>query len=223
MQAHPSQKERIVFLINNTNQCISVLRERRVPPADLNYFQDLLQRQIGVFVEAELAQHFMPLINFVKKTEVSVGTPCTWRVAVLHVPRVPFQADAAALSHGAGGAAGAAVGAGGAAGAGGGGGGAAGLPPGVTPPVDAAVAETLVRDFGRVWRDSMAAINASVLKYFASFANGMEILKQVLTQLLLYYTRFQQIIKTSCPSLESRMVKVAEMFTEIRKYSVAGV
>jgi hypothetical protein len=29
------------------------------------------------------------------------------------------------------------------------------------------------------------------MKYFSNFHNGMEILKQVLTQLLLYYTRFQ--------------------------------
>ncbi len=57
--------------------------------------------------------------------------------------------------------------------------------------------ETLARDFTRTWKQAMGAINSSVSRYFTNTRDGMEILKQVLTQLLLYYTRFQ----VPCPVL----------------------
>ena len=62
--------------------------------------------------------------------------------------------------------------------------------------LDEVLVEGLVRDFSVNWRSGIQQINDNVLAYFANFRNGMEILKQVLTQLLLYYTRFQEIIKS---------------------------
>ncbi|KAF8822156.1 Vps52 / Sac2 family protein [Cardiosporidium cionae] len=57
--------------------------------------------------------------------------------------------------------------------------------------------ENLVLQFKTVWKKRLKDIQTIVMGDFTNFTNGMEILKQVLTQVLLYYTRFQQII-TKC-------------------------
>jgi len=156
--------------------------------------------QTAVFVEEELGSHFQPLISFVRTTEADV--------------------HAIALSSGRGGGAGAGAGASGASG-----GGARAteskLPEGIVPRVDHAVADTLARDFTRTWKQAMAAINSSVSRYFANPRDAMEILKQVLTQLLMYYTRFQEIIKRCFADspLERSLVRVQEIFAEIKVYS----
>jgi hypothetical protein len=50
--------------------------------------------------------------------------------------------------------------------------------------VNTQVVESLVQNFQANWKSSMEEINRNVLSYFSNFRNGMEILKQVLTQLL---------------------------------------
>lgn len=88
--------------------------------------------------------------------------------------------------------------------------------------VDEALIETLVREFAANWRSGIQQINEDVLKYFADFRNGTEILKQVLTQLLLYYTRFQDIIKkvfTRPPAFSRDVVSTATILLEIKRYS----
>ena len=51
----------------------------------------------------------------------------------------------------------------------------------------------------------------------------MEILKQVLTQLLLYYTRFQDIIRKvwgrQQPPFSKEIISTATILDEIKKYS----
>ena len=49
----------------------------------------------------------------------------------------------------------------------------------------------LAREFASTWKRGIELINADVGKLFEDVHNGTELLKQVLTQLLLYYTRFQ--------------------------------
>lgn len=46
--------------------------------------------------------------------------------------------------------------------------------------LDEALVESLVREFASSWRTGIQQINDDVLKYFANFRNGMEILKQVI-------------------------------------------
>lgn len=90
------------------------------------------------------------------------------------------------------------------------------------PAVEEGAVESLVRDFASNWKTGIQQINDNVLKYFANFRNGMEILKQVLTQLLLYYTRFQDIIKKSWsrpPSFSRDIVSTATILVEIKRYS----
>lgn len=88
--------------------------------------------------------------------------------------------------------------------------------------LDESACEVLVREFASNWRTGIQQINDDVLKYFANFRNGMEILKQVLTQLLLYYTRFQDLIKRSFgrpPSFARDIVSTATILMEIKRYS----
>jgi vacuolar protein sorting-associated protein 52 len=88
--------------------------------------------------------------------------------------------------------------------------------------LDDALVEGLVRDFSVNWRSGIQQINDNVLAYFANFRNGMEILKQVLTQLLLYYSRFQEIIKKSWsrpPAFSRDIISTATILMEIKRYS----
>lgn len=88
--------------------------------------------------------------------------------------------------------------------------------------LDEGLVEGLVRDFSVNWRAGIQQINDNVLAYFANFRNGMEILKQVLTQLLLYYTRFQEIIKRCWvrpPPFSRDVVSTATILMEIKRYS----
>jgi vacuolar protein sorting-associated protein 52 len=88
--------------------------------------------------------------------------------------------------------------------------------------VDEKTVEGLVRDFAANWRGNIQTINDNVLQYFGNIRNGMEILKQVLTQLLLYYSRFQDIIKKSFarpPEFTRDIVSTATILMEIKRYS----
>ncbi|RHY22316.1 hypothetical protein DYB32_009536, partial [Aphanomyces invadans] len=82
--------------------------------------------------------------------------------------------------------------------------------------------EKIVREFNAQWKAGIETIHANVMKYFSNFRNGMEILKQVLTQLLLYYTRFVDVVKKSWarpPSFSNDIVTTQEILYEIKKYS----
>lgn len=88
--------------------------------------------------------------------------------------------------------------------------------------LDEATVEGLVREFAASWKSGIEAINQDVLSFFSNFRNGMEILKQVLTQLLLYYTRFQEIIRKSWrrpPSFSKDLVSTSAILKEIKNYS----
>nr|CCA25640.1 vacuolar protein sortingassociated protein putative [Albugo laibachii Nc14] len=80
----------------------------------------------------------------------------------------------------------------------------------------------IIRNFNGSWKNGIERINANVMKYFSNFRNGMEILKLVLTQLLLYYTRFIEIAKKSWtrpPPYSNEIVTTQEILFEIKKYS----
>ncbi|TDH67602.1 hypothetical protein CCR75_000086 [Bremia lactucae] len=88
--------------------------------------------------------------------------------------------------------------------------------------VDTSQIEAIVREYAATWKAGIEKMNGNVMTYFSNFRNGMEILKQVLTQLLLYYTRFVEIVKRSFqqpPSFYSEIVTTQEILNEIKKYS----
>jgi len=85
--------------------------------------------------------------------------------------------------------------------------------------------ESLVREFALNWKRGIEQINKNVLSYFSNFRNGLEILKQVLTQLLLYYTRFQDILRKGyrgkVPEFCKDLVSTTQILAEIKKYALS--
>ena len=177
---HSTNKKKIVFLINNLDQIISIFQERRVAGRELNSFVDLLMKQRELFVEEELLQNFSKMIAFVVQSEQ-------------HMNRAQFTGKAAVEDN--------------------------------KVDINAQVVENLVREFSSTWRQGIEQINQNVLSFFANFRNGMEVLKQVLTQLLLYYTRFQDIIrkvwKSKPPPFCKDLVSTSAILIEIKKYALA--
>jgi len=83
--------------------------------------------------------------------------------------------------------------------------------------------EQVVRGFSAVWKTETERIHQYVMTSFSNFSNGMEILKQVLTQLLLYYTRLQKVMAKSFPqqppAFAHELVPSTTILTEIKQYS----
>ena len=99
---------------------------------------------------------------------------------------------------------------------------------GVAAPADVVnpdVVESLVLEFSSNWKTGIEQINRNVLSYFSNFRNGMEVLKQVLTQLLLYYTRFQDVIRKvwrgKPPSFCKDLVSTSVILAEIKKHALS--
>jgi len=94
---------------------------------------------------------------------------------------------------------------------------------GPPPGVDVHKMEQVVRHFGLNWKAAMDRIHQYVMVSFTNFRNGTEILKQVLTQLLLYYTRLQKIIHkcypVQQPSFTHELVSTTTILMEIKQYS----
>ncbi|KAG0084192.1 Vacuolar protein sorting-associated protein 52, partial [Podila epicladia] len=87
-------------------------------------------------------------------------------------------------------------------------------------------------NFTNSWRQSLLAINTSVIQHFSSFKNGTLVLHQVLGQLIVYYTRFhamfdeklQQLqantsgINTSTRGWSHQPVGVQTVMVEVKKF-----
>jgi hypothetical protein len=82
--------------------------------------------------------------------------------------------------------------------------------------------EPIVKEFHGGWKRGIEEINVVVMQSFANLRNGMEILKQTLTQLLLYHTRFLDIVKQVHPDggpFAKYMITISTIMTEIKTYS----
>eukprot|EP00930_Biecheleria_cincta_P006879 TRINITY_DN107972_c0_g1_i1.p1 TRINITY_DN107972_c0_g1~~TRINITY_DN107972_c0_g1_i1.p1 ORF type:complete len:722 (-),score=142.99 TRINITY_DN107972_c0_g1_i1:197-2341(-) len=97
--------------------------------------------------------------------------------------------------------------------------------PSQSPPagVDVQKMEQVVRNFAANWKRETDRIHQYVLTSFSNLSNGMEILKKVLTQLLLYYTRLQKVIHKAfpqqTPAFVQEMVANTTIMMEIKQYS----
>eukprot|EP01035_Chromulina_nebulosa_P021447 gene21447-27780_t len=173
-----NKKDRIVFLINNFDQILSLFQERRIAGEELQRFEDLLMQQREFYAEEEVNNSFSRLITFVVQTEKEMASLAS------------NESNTSKTNSGI--------------------------------ILDDTIVESLVREFASNWRNGIQQIHDNVLAYFANFRSGTEILKQVLTQLLLYYTRFQDIIKksyTKQPTFTRDIVSTATILMEIKKYS----
>jgi len=89
--------------------------------------------------------------------------------------------------------------------------------------VDVRKMENVIREFAKNWKGAMDRIHQYAMSSFTNFSNGNEIVKQVLTQLLLYYTRLQKVIHKSFPqqppAFVREIVPSATILAEIKQYS----
>ena len=88
--------------------------------------------------------------------------------------------------------------------------------------IDVGGMEHLLRQFFDNWKAGIEAINKDVIKSFANFHLGQDILKQVLTQLLLYYTRFLDLVKSAYPNgapFAKFILSIPTLMGEIRNFS----
>jgi hypothetical protein len=202
-------------------------------------YEDLLARQVALFVEEELAGHFQPLITFVRSTEAEihalamgsrgaagadggartdVGLPegIVPRVEQVVVVRVVFVSRAPVPGF------------------------LERLPPrlrvesGNTGSRFRTHVEACAVAHQYQVRVSFCAsvacllcgalvisLRSSALKYFPR--NGMDIFKQIVTQMTMYYTRFVEIVRRCFAGtpMERSLVTNQELFAEIRKYKGA--
>ncbi|CAG8435656.1 8672_t:CDS:10 [Funneliformis mosseae] len=135
------RKSRIIFLINNYDQIMTILNETggKAVEAEIIHFRDLLNGQISGFVEEELQPYFESLISFIKKVDQGKDLTAT-------EPEIFDQVSS---------------------------------------------------DFALTWRKSIALINTSVIQHFTNFKNGTTILHAVLGQLIIYYTKFCNILEAA--------------------------
>mmetsp|Transcript_8626 Transcript_8626/g.13266 ORF Transcript_8626/g.13266 Transcript_8626/m.13266 type:complete len:877 (+) Transcript_8626:29-2659(+) len=88
--------------------------------------------------------------------------------------------------------------------------------------LDAEHVEFLVHHFAKNWEPFLQKVNDEIFAYFANFLNGTEVLKLTFTQLLLYYTRFQDIVRKAWrrpPPFAKDLVSAATVLLEIKKYT----
>ncbi|KAI8355152.1 Sac2 family-domain-containing protein [Blakeslea trispora] len=77
--------------------------------------------------------------------------------------------------------------------------------------------ERIAAHFGQTWRQSLKAINGSVIQYFSNFKNGTTVLHAVLGQLIVYYTKFIRILENR-NLLRIQPIGVQTVMVEIKKY-----
>ncbi|CAG8703338.1 6585_t:CDS:2, partial [Acaulospora morrowiae] len=77
-------------------------------------------------------------------------------------------------------------------------------------------------DFASTWRQSLTSINTSVIQHFSNFKNGTTILHAVLGQLIIYYTRFcnvlEERINDGTVKIKNQPVGVQNVMVEIKKF-----
>ncbi|CBZ52975.1 hypothetical protein NCLIV_027640 [Neospora caninum Liverpool] len=98
------------------------------------------------------------------------------------------------------------------------------LPANINRGVDVQQLENAVVHFGADWRQRLGEMHAEAVAAFSNFTNGMEILKQTLTQLLLLHTRLHQVVsalypKPPLPPWAKQLLPSSAILSEIRSLS----
>ena len=88
--------------------------------------------------------------------------------------------------------------------------------------VDKMAMELLARNFYDSWKAGIQSLNREVVQSFADLKLGMDVFKQVLTQLLLYYTRFLDLAKAihpNGPPFAQYILSIPTLMNEIKHFS----
>ncbi|KAI9253595.1 hypothetical protein BY458DRAFT_521646 [Sporodiniella umbellata] len=78
--------------------------------------------------------------------------------------------------------------------------------------------ERISSHFTQTWRQSLKMINASVIQYFSNFKNGTSVLHAVLAQLIVYYTKFLDVLEKRGILVRLHPVGVQTVMVEIKKF-----
>ncbi|GAB2298374.1 Vacuolar protein sorting-associated protein 52 [Dionaea muscipula] len=163
----PKPKSQNVFLINNYDMAIAVLKEAGTEGSRIQmHFEELLKNNTTNFVEELLVEHFRELIMFVKNRAASEDPNS-----------------------------------------------------GNDKLIPAAEVEPLIKDFDSRWKATIELMHKDVITSFSNFLCGMEILRTTLTQLLLYYTRFTDLVRKIPGVSSGKLVTISTIIHEIKKYS----
>ncbi|KAI8388434.1 Sac2 family-domain-containing protein [Radiomyces spectabilis] len=84
--------------------------------------------------------------------------------------------------------------------------------------VDQGELERVCASFAQTWRQSLTGINASVIQYFSNFKNGTTVLHAVLGQLIVYYTKFLDMLEDAKIINKVQPVGVQTVMVEIKKF-----
>ncbi|CAG8555092.1 11996_t:CDS:2, partial [Racocetra fulgida] len=88
--------------------------------------------------------------------------------------------------------------------------------------IDSGVFDQISSDFAATWRQSITSINTSVIQHFSNFKNGTSILHAVLGQLIIYYTKFCNILEERMNDgsvrIKHQPVGVQSVMVEIKKF-----
>ncbi|QDZ21285.1 vacuolar protein sorting-associated protein 52 [Chloropicon primus] len=83
-----------------------------------------------------------------------------------------------------------------------------------------ALAKKIMDHFRGAWQDAIQELNTLVHADFSGVSEALakEVLKAALTQLLLYYTRFVEVLKQMSPDLLKESVTIPSIMYEIKKF-----
>ncbi|XP_048335140.2 vacuolar protein sorting-associated protein 52 A isoform X1 [Ziziphus jujuba] len=193
----PKPKSQTVFLINNYDMTIAVLKEAGPEGGKIQmHFEELLKSNTALFVEELLLEHFSDLIRFVKTRACKYITNSFGSVTVCYIiyhngficKWYVSAEDPNANTE---------------------------------KPITVAEVEPLVKDFASRWKAAIELMHKDVITSFSNFLCGMDILRSAMTQLLLYYTRFSDCIKkiVGGSALNKDLVSIPSIMYEIKKYS----
>ncbi|KAL3686247.1 hypothetical protein R1sor_004269 [Riccia sorocarpa] len=207
------QKQQTIFLINNYDMVLAVLKETGTDGGKTQQqFEDLLKSSSTVFVVwAPLLSYIflrqrMSHLKHVSGLELdallspsNIGNTLDIEIFQEEELREHFEKLIAFVKTRAGEDAGASN----------------------PQPITLEEVEPLVKDFAVRWKGAIEIMHKDVITSFSNFVCGMEILRAALTQLLLYYTRLSDCLKrvTGAAELGKDVVSISTIMYEIKKYS----
>jgi hypothetical protein len=202
-------KARATFLINNYDAVLQAYSEvpNACSPDDSQRFEELLAQETANFVESQLNECYGGMIAFVKQSDATAAAAAAAALAATSASPANESGNGGD-SFGAKTENGAktetTVGRNGA-----------------KTAVDSSEESVarLVNDFANTWRSGLQLIDSQVESLFASSSpdNARLILQKAVAQLLLYYTRFQEIVRANHPHLASKLLPYQEIREEIRQ------
>ncbi|EGG20365.1 DNAJ heat shock N-terminal domain-containing protein [Cavenderia fasciculata] len=169
----PDKKTKSMFLINNYDVVLSVLRENNLPENDEGYilFNQLLIDQTNIYIEEQLYSHFKTLIDYIKITESQTMSS--------------QQAS-----------------------------------------IDKDAMNTLICDFSQRWRDVLQRSHLDVMTNYSNFNLGSNISKKIIFQFLIYYKRFDELVKRALKqsgqdqatqSIKTTFIPISTITYEVQK------